>query len=134
MNKELLQNRKVREERATAIKELTHVPSLAASGTNILGEFDCANLRTLSVGLKCTYDASATGSVRLAVYHKVGNNELDTVPYAYFDVDVSAGNTVKETHNFDLPEDGDIVIKAENQDASYGATDVHAWAIIRRWS
>ena len=115
------------------VRKLAHVGSIAASATYEVGTVEVKNLRTLTVTCKVAYNGSATAGVRLAVYYSPNGKSWDTVPYAYFDVNFSAGATVQETHVFDMPEDGAVTVKVINNDTSYSATDVDVWFSEATW-
>lgn len=120
-----------------AIREpgpLRTIDSLAASGTQIIGNLDCRKVRTVSISCRVTYNASATSAVRANLYFSPDGENYDTVAYAYFDVNVTAGSTIQETGIFDFPEHGFMKVEVYNQDASYAATAVKVWSTVVKWS
>jgi len=107
--------------------------SLAASGTQIIGNLDCRKVRTVSITCRATYNASATDAVRVNLYFSPDGENYDTIPYTYFDVDVTVSEACQETAIIDFPEHGYMKIEAYNQDSSYAATAVSVWSTVVKW-
>lgn len=107
-----------------------HIASLAASAEQIVGDVTLVRLETLTITTKVTYNASATGAVRLKLYFSPDGKNYDTVPYAYYDIDLTAGSTIQETKGVDAPEAGHLRVAVQNLDATYAATNVFVWASI----
>lgn len=103
------------------------ISSLAASAEGIAGDVTLYRLETIAVTVRVTYHASATVAVRLKLYFSPDDKNYDTVAYAYFDVDLSAGETVQETKLVDSPEGGNLRVAVENLDAVYAATAISVW-------
>lgn len=120
----------------TDIKEFGEIASLSASGKKVLGFQDLENARTITITCKATTHGDATKGVRVNVYYSpTGEREdWDTIPFAYFDIDLTAGSSTQESHNFDLPEKGTCRVEIENLDASENATFIQTWLCIKRWS
>jgi len=106
------------------------IPSLAASAEQIVGDITLYRMQTFAVAVRATYDAAATAGVRLKFYFSPDGKNYDTVAYAYFDIDLTAGSTVQETKLVDAPEKGNLRVAIENIDAVKAATVVTAWVSI----
>lgn len=112
---------------------LGNIASLGASAEQSCGLLDCRNARTVSLSCRGTYNGSATETIRVNCYFSADGVNYDTIPYAYFDVDLTAGSACQETHVIDTPEHGYMEVKVENIDSTYAATNVFVWStIIRR--
>lgn len=107
--------------------------SIAAAGTTQAGVVRLIKTRTLSVTTRTTYNASATGALRVYLYYSPDGEHFDTVPYTYFDVTITAGATVQETKSVDMPEHGYIAFKLYNQDATYTTTENRLWYSIQKY-
>ena len=103
------------------------IASLAASAEKIAGDVTLYRLETLAVTTRVTYHASATAAIRLKLYFSPDGRNYDTVDYAYFDIDLDAGETVQETKLVDSPEGGNLRAAVENLDAVYEANAISVW-------
>jgi len=93
----------------------------------------CDLIRTLTITCRVTYDGSATNPVRVNLYFSPNGKQWDTVPYTYFEPDLSAGETVQETAIIDMPEGGYMMFEVENRDSSVSATNIKVWIDFVRW-
>jgi hypothetical protein len=93
---------------------------------------ECDLARTLTVTGRCTYNASGTAALRVNLYYSPDGVHFDTVPYTYFDLNVTAGSEVQESALIDPPEVGYLVPEIENLDASYTITDITIWETVSR--
>ena len=118
------------------IKEFGEIASLSASAKKVLGFQDLESARTITITCKATTNAGASKGVRVNVYYSpTGEREdWDTIPFAYFDVDLTAGSSTQESHNFDMPEKGMMRVEIENLDTGYSALYIQTWLMIKRWS
>lgn len=110
---------------AKAVETPISLATLAAGTTSALGDCDLIDLeyaKTLSVTAECTYDASATGGMRVHLRSSYDGSNFDTVDWDYWDVDLSAGNTVRKTAN-ENPFPRYLKVLLENLDAGYDITD-----------
>jgi len=112
-----------------AVKQpiIGYIASLAASGEVVIGDVTLVRLETLTVTTNVTYNAAATSGVRLKLYFSPDSKHYDTVPYAYYDIDLTAGATVQETQGVDAPEKGHLRVAVANLDAAQAATDIRVW-------
>jgi len=106
---------------------------LKAGTERYFGVIELTKVRTVSITVRVTYHASATSSVRCNLYFGPDKENFDTVPYTYFDVDLTAGATVQETKIIDCPEEGFLVISVKNLDTTYDATNVRVWYTFSVW-
>jgi len=113
-------------------KPIGTIASLAASAEGIVGDVTLYRLETLAVTVRVTYDDSATAGVRLKLYFSPDGDNYDTVAYAYFDIDLAAGETIQETKLVDSPEKGHLRVAVENLDESCAATAISAWVSIEK--
>lgn len=112
---------------------LGNIPNLAASEKGVVGNINCNRIRTLSLTTKVTYGA-ATKAVRVLLYFSPDGKVYDTVPYIYFDIDLTASSTVQETHIVNMPEGGYMDVRVENLDASVAATNILIFYTVKRWA
>ena len=117
-----------------AIKKtaLGNIPSLKASEKNRVGNLDCSKARTVNISCRVTY-GNATKAVRVNLYYSPDGTHYDTVPFSYFNVDLTASTTVQETHIFDFPEIGYMDVEVENLDTSVTATNVMVFSNAIKW-
>lgn len=109
-------------------------PSLAASGTLYgTGNIDLVKARTVSITVRCTFNASAQASATLNVYFSPDGNHFDTVPYATETIDLDAGETVQETVIIDPPEHGYLSADIVNESSSYALTDIKTWYTVQSY-
>ena len=108
-------------------KPFQKISSLAASGTQELGVINLNRCRTFSVTGKCTYNSSGTLALRVHLYYSPDGKSYDTVSYAYFDVTITAGSAIQESHSIDMPEHGYMLLKLQNLDTSYAITNISIW-------
>lgn len=106
------------------------ISSLAASAEQIVGDVTLVKHETLTVTVRVTYNAGATSGVRLKLYYSPDGENYDTVTYAYYDVDLTAGGTIQESKNVDAPEAGHLRLAVENLDSAQAATGIYAWSIV----
>lgn len=107
--------------------------SVAASTELILGQLNMQEMRDLIVTTQVTYHASATAGLTLNLYYSPDGELWDTVPYAYYVVNLTAGSTVRESAIIDAPAVGYLKVAVSNGDASYAATGVNVWSSFSRW-
>lgn len=112
------------------LSPLGTLSSLDASEEQVIGDITLVRLETLGVTVRVTYNASATSGVRLKLYFSPDGKNYDTVAYAYFDIDLTAGSTVQETKLVDAPERGHLRVALEDLDATYAATGITVWSSL----
>lgn len=115
------------------ITPLGSIRSIPASGEVSIGSISFVNVRTLTITCRATYHASATSGVRCRLFYSPDGMNWDTVPYTYFDVNLTAGSTIQETHIVDSPERGFIEVKVQNLDGSYSVGPVFVWKTLKKW-
>ena len=120
----------------TDIFDFGEIASLGVSAKKVVGHLDLDNARTITITCKGTTNGGATLPIRINVYYSPTGerDDWDSVPFAYFDVNISAGNKTQESHNFDLPELGELKVEVENRDAGESATYINTWLAVKRWS
>lgn len=101
--------------------------SLAASGQVALGDITLVRMETLTVTVRVTYNAAATSGLRLNLYFSPDGKNYDTVPFAYYDIDLTADATCQETKVVDAPERGYLSFSVQNLDAAQAATNIFVW-------
>jgi len=109
------------------------INSLAASAEEIIGNIGFVKPRTMTVTARVNYNAAATAGIRVNLYFSPDGKNYDTVPYTSFDVNLTAGATIQETHIIDAPEEGYMKISVENLDAVHAAIGIYAWVTIQEW-
>jgi len=107
--------------------------TIPASGNLSVGTISMSQMRELILTARGTYDASATLGLRLNLYYSPDGESWDTVPFAYYDVDLTAGSTIQESAIVDPPSTGYLKVTAQNQDATYSVTAVEIWSSYSRW-
>jgi len=110
-----------------------HKASLAASATTRTSSIPLTNCRTVSITGRCTYGGGAGTATRVSVYYSPDGSKWDTVSYTYFDITLSAGNTVQRTVIIDMPEHGYIKLGVANLDAGAAVTELDVWYSIQSW-
>lgn len=108
------------------------IGSLTASEERIVGDVTLYRIETFSVTTKVTYNGSATAGIRLNMYFSPDGNNYDTVPYAYYDIDLTAGGTVQESKLVDSPERGYLRIAVKNLDTVYAASGIFIWTLLEK--
>jgi hypothetical protein len=108
-------------------------PTLPASAKARTGDVMLIKCRTLSCTARATYHAGAASGMRVNIFYSPDGSNWDTVAYAYYDVNLSAGNTVQETAIIDAPEHGSVKFELENLDAGEAITDAKLWITIQAW-
>jgi len=108
------------------------IDSLALSTEKIIGNVKLYRIETFTVTTRVVYNGSATAGIRLNMYFSPDDKNYDTVPYAYYDIDLTAGGTVQETKIVDAPEQGDMRIAVENLDGTYTATSIKVWTNLEK--
>lgn len=109
------------------------LPEVLASGEMDIASITFVKPRTLTITSRVTYNASATAGIRVNLYFSPDGKHYDTIPYTYFDVDFTAGQTVQETHIIDAPEEGYMKVTVQNLDATYTATQIFIWSTFREY-
>ena len=114
--------------------EVMDVSSLAASATTALGDCDPTDLTKateLCFTIVCTFNASATAGARVTLWPAYDGTNFDSAAWDgwYWDIDVSAGNTVTRTTPALSTVPKSMKIKVENRDSSYAITSLKAYAI-----
>ena len=108
--------------------------SIPASGTAWCdSQIALVKARTLSITIRLTFNASATGNAKAYLYYSPDGKYLDTVAYSSWTITVSAGNTIQQTEIIDPPEHGYLTLKIANEDQTYTITNVKAWYTIQSW-
>jgi len=111
------------------------IASIPASGaTWQAGDIPLIRARTLSLTIRCTFNAGATAGGTAELYYSPDGKNWDTIPYADFAITLSAGETVQRTVTIDTPEHGYVKLKIVNNDSSQAITDVKAWYSIQSWA
>lgn len=115
------------------VEELAKIPSVAASGEVTLGVINMGQMRNLIIMGEVTYNASATSGARVNLYYSHDGIEWTTVAYAYFDIDLTAGSTIREAATLDAPETGYLKVTIKNNDATYTVTNAKVSYSFKRW-
>lgn len=108
------------------------IDNLALSAEKIVGNVKLYRIETFSITTRVTYHGSATLGLRLNLYFSPDGKNYDTVPYAYYDVDLTAGGTIQESKLVDAPEQGSLKITVQNLDSTYAATGISVWVSIEK--
>jgi len=109
------------------------LPTLEPGVERVLGNINLQRTRTLTVTVRVRYDPGATAGVRVNLYYSVDGDLYDTVPYTYYDVNFSAGETVQETKIIDAPEEGFLEVRVKNLDTAQVARNIDFWYTIAKW-
>jgi len=117
----------------TGKNPLSSFASLAAKTEMPCGVLDCRKVRTSSITCRAKYHASATAPVRVNLYFSPDSKNYDTIPYTFFDVNLTAGSECQETAIIDFPEHGYMQVEVKNTDATYSATNIQVWDTIIKW-
>ena len=110
-----------------------HIATLAASGTFNLGTVPIVKLRDFFVTIRGTFNASATGDLRVNALFSPDGKNYDTDACDYFDLTCSAGNTRQTTNCLAVPPHGTVVLQVENKETSETATNIKVWYSIQSW-
>jgi hypothetical protein len=111
------------------------VASLALAATTALADCDAIDLhsgpRTLHITAWMTFDALAVAGARIHVVTSVDDVDLDfdTVDWATWDVEFTAGATVQQSKNYDTCP-AFIKVLVENLDAAQAITDIYILATV----
>jgi len=112
--------------------QLATIASLAANNEVVVGEITLVRLETLTVTLRLTYNAASAVATRLNLYFSPDADNYDTVPFAYFDVDLTAGAICQKTKVVDAPEAGYLRFAVQNRDVAQAVTNISAWSSLVR--
>ena len=111
--------------------QIIEIPSLAAGATSSLADcypIDLSRLSTLSITGECTYHSAATAGLRLHLRASPDGDVFDTIDWDTWDIDFSAGATVRKTMNqnaFPLV----LKVLVENLDSAQAVTDIKITAV-----
>ncbi len=108
------------------------IDSLALSTEQIIGNLKLYRVETFTVTTRVTYNGAATAGLRLNMYFSPDGKNYDTVPYAYYDINLTAGGTIQETKIVDAPEQGSMMFKVQNLDGTYAATIIKVWTNLEK--
>lgn len=108
------------------------IDSLALSTQKTIGNLKLYRVETFTVTTRVTYNGAATAGLRLNMYFSPDGKNYDTIPYAYYDIDFTAGGTIQETKIVDAPEQGNLTMKVENLDAAQTATKIKVWTNLEK--
>lgn len=107
---------------------------LGASGSvNSTGTIQLVKARTLSITVRATYGASIDADTTCYLYYSPDGKHRDTISFATFALDYSAGNTVQRTVVVDVPEHGYIDMTITNGSSADTMMNVLAWYSIQSW-
>lgn len=120
-------------EKLIEVKKIGAIASLAASATQIIGNFHTGKCRTLSVSAKGTYHASATSGITIKFYIDHPDIGVDTEPFTSFVPTLSAGNKVQRSALIDVPEGANVLVKITNDDGTYAVTELAVGIILSKW-
>lgn len=108
------------------------IDSLALSTEKAIGNLKLYPVKTFTVTTRVIYNGAATLAVRLNMYFSPDGKNYDTIPYAYYDIDFTAGGTVQESKIVDAPEQGNMGFSVENLDAGQAATSIKVWTNLEK--
>ena len=108
------------------------IDSLALSSEKDIGNVKLYRIETFTITTRVKYNAAATAGLRLNMYFSPDEKNYDTIPYAYYDIDFTAGGTVQETKIVDAPEQGDMMVSVSNLDAAQAATLIKVWTNLEK--
>jgi hypothetical protein len=115
------------------VEFLGHRASLGASLTaNDFATFNVDKLRTCVITARLTYNASSSAAAKVNIYFSPDGEHWDTVPYLTFDINLSAGEAVQESHTCDMPESGFAKAEIVNGSA-HVLTELNMWVVKRSW-
>ena len=99
--------------------------SIAAGVTTTLADSEAilAIGRKLALSVECTYHAAATAGLRVHVKGGYDLDNFDTIDWDTWDVDFSAGTTVRKTMNY-TPQPRFLKVLLENLDGVQAVTNV----------
>ena len=116
-------------------KEVVKVLELDSLGAGAKSRLiDCKTLdlkevSALTITVRCTHHASATGKVRVHLKSAVDEMVWDTSDYDSFDMDLDAGTEVQKTKAI-TPDIFLLKIQLENLDSTYTASDLDVFATL----
>jgi len=116
------------------VKKLLEISEVPAGSERSFGSIEVKNARTVTVTVRLTYNASATSGATINLYFVPEKGRRDTIPYAYFDVDFTAGAVVQKTALVDPPEDGQLIITIKNNDSTYSITNAECYVTVGYWT
>ena len=111
---------------------MNSIETLAFGAEVLMGSVNSKLMRTLSFQGFATYTVN-TGPVRINAYHKISDNEWDTIPFDFFDITVAAATNQVESYLFAMPEDGEVRFMAQNRDIVFDATNIKGKITTMRW-
>ncbi len=102
--------------------------SIASGANAVSSSFNLDETKALVAGLSVDFGATPDANVRLEVQTSPDDSNWDTVAYAQFEIDYSAGSTLQKS----MPINADTMyarIKVSNLDS---ADSVSVWAFITK--
>ena len=118
-----------------SLADQTHGSCLSLAGSQEVEilNYNLIRTRTFSLSARIKFHASATSAARANFYFSPDGDNYDSVPYTYFDINLTAGAVVQETHLIDTPEKGFIKVAVKNLDAVYPITGINTWITSTFW-
>jgi len=101
----------------------------AASGSTAIAdctEVDLSEVINLGIGVLLTFNASATAGATVEVYGAYDGTNYTSEPLDEYDVELSAGNTVKVAF-LSLVTTEKIKVVVKNNDTSQSITGISVW-------
>jgi len=89
--------------------------------------------RTLSITVRATAGSSVDNNLRCHILYSPDGRNTDTIDYASYDVDYTAGATVQKTALTEVPEHGWLLLKLENLSSADSWSDITVWYTIQSY-
>jgi len=108
--------------------------SLGASGSLYSpGLIPLVRARTLSITVRATAGGSVDADLRCHILYSPDGRNTDTIDYARYDIDHTAGATVQKTALVEVPEHGWLLLKLENLSSADSWSDITVWYTIQSY-
>lgn len=98
--------------------------TIKANITANCGIIELDHVRTLALQLCADYNASAASPAVLQLFYSPDGQEFDSVVFDSWTLNLSAGSRQRKSKHYDLPEQGFLMLKIQNQDSTYDLTNV----------
>jgi hypothetical protein len=115
------------------VKKEGEAAVIAASEKYPMGIVNMGQMRDLVVTSRILFNASATLGARLNMYYSPDGELFDSIPFAYYNITLTAGATVQESAIIDAPSVGYIKMEMENLDSGYSITNAEVYTSFSRW-
>ena len=100
---------------------------------NSTGSIPLVRARTVSITIRCYFDANADTDLTVYVYYSPDGNNWDTINYATWAIADTASSWVQRTCIIDAPEHGYLRLAIYNGSQAQTCSSISAWYTIQSW-